>query len=88
MVAVPMNSMLLLRSRTVIAGTTRLCRNTQTAVVQSTIKRSYNSSEQQQQQQYQMQTQLSQSHVQLQPGITFAALQQENHMWMMQVCTI
>jgi hypothetical protein len=83
-----MNSMLLLRSGTVIAGTTRLlCRNTQTAVVQSTIKRSYNSSEQQQQQ-YQMQTQLCQSHVQLQPGITFAALQQQNHMWMMQVCTL
>lgn len=82
-----MNSMLLLRSRTVITGTTRLCRYTPTAVVQSTIKRSYNSSEQQQQQS-QMQTQLSQSHVQLQPGITFATLQQQNHMWMMQVCTI
>ena len=88
---VAIHSSMLLRSRTVI---TRLYHNIHTQTTGTTVqvmqpstttKRSFSSSSSEMQ--MQSSQQLSPSHVQLpQLGMTFATLQQQNHMWMMEVC--
>ena len=85
-VAVSLNS-ILLRSRTILGSTaTRSCchthhraQNAITNAISSTTNQSFYSSTSTEQQ---LQAQLNSSHVQLHPGITFASLQQQNHMWM------
>ena len=90
----PMNS-ILLRSRTAILATARICHNHTPSVTllsssssssSSSPARSYYSSSPEQQSL--QQSQLNPSHVQLSPGMTFASLQQQNHVWMSPVRTL
>ena len=83
----PMNS-ILLRSRTAILATARICHNHTPSITLSSsspARSFYSSSPEQQSLQ---QSQLNPSHVQLSPGITFASLQQQNHVWMSPVRTL
>ena len=87
----PMNS-ILLRSRTAILATARICHNHTPSVTllssssSSSPARSYYSSSPEQQSL--QQSQLNPSHVQLSPGMTFASPQQQNHVWMSPVRTL
>jgi hypothetical protein len=77
---VPIRSMLLRSSRTIHGSTGQ---NAIISVSTATSRSFYASTSEQQ-----SQALLNPSHVQLHPGITFATLQQQNHMWMTPVRTM